>query len=141
MKKIIPNILSFFRIITIPFLIIFTIHNEPYKLIILAILIALSDIFDGALARKWGVGSRFGQRIDFLANKLMLLSLLIILIIAKPHFFYILLTEFIITILNLYFYLKNRFSVNLLIEKIRTWTLFMSIIGNFLSLIWPILIQ
>lgn len=79
-----PNKLTIFRVILIPFFIVFLlVPITPYdKWIALAIFIAasLTDLLDGAIARKYNLVTNFGKFMDPLADKLLVCSALICLI-------------------------------------------------------------
>lgn len=79
-----PNKLTIFRVILIPFFIVFLlIPITPYdKWIALAIFIvaSLTDLFDGKIARKYNLVTNFGKFMDPLADKLLVCSALICLI-------------------------------------------------------------
>ena len=79
-----PNKLTIFRVILIPFFIIFfLIPITSYdKWIALAIFIvaSLTDLLDGKIARKYNLVTNFGKFMDPLADKLLVCSALICLI-------------------------------------------------------------
>lgn len=79
-----PNKLTVFRVILIPFFIVFLlIPMTPYdKWIALAIFIlaSLTDLLDGKIARKYNMVTNFGKFMDPLADKLLVCSALICLI-------------------------------------------------------------
>ncbi len=79
-----PNKLTMFRVILIPFFIIFLlVPITPYdKWIALAIFIiaSLTDLLDGKIARKYNLITNFGKFMDPLADKLLVCSALICLI-------------------------------------------------------------
>ena len=79
-----PNKLTIFRVILIPFFIVFLlIPITPYdKWIALAIFIiaSLTDLLDGKIARKYNLVTNFGKFMDPLADKLLVCSALICLI-------------------------------------------------------------
>ena len=77
--KMIPNILSLFRVILIPFFLIFYFYDQHKLLIVVFLLASISDFFDGYLARKWNVCSAFGAFIDPVADKLLVCSALILI--------------------------------------------------------------
>ena len=67
----IPNMLTIFRIILIPFFAV-SILNEFYTYAIILFTIAgISDVLDGYLARKHNIVSEFGKVADPIADKLM----------------------------------------------------------------------
>lgn len=135
MKKIIPNILTSSRIILTPIIVYLGLTNHIKLLIGLAIIVALTDFFDGLLARKWGVVSEFGAKLDAISDKVLAIGLLIILIIKNHSFFYVLILESIIAILNLYFYLRRGVVNSLIIGKIKTWIVFITIIIGLIDLL------
>lgn len=79
-----PNKLTMFRVILIPFFIIFMlVPITPFdKWIALAIFIiaSLTDLLDGKIARKYNLVTNFGKFMDPLADKLLVCSALICLI-------------------------------------------------------------
>lgn len=79
-----PNKLTMFRVILIPFFIVFLmIPITAYdKWISLAIFIiaSLTDLLDGKIARKYNLVTNFGKFMDPLADKLLVCSALICLI-------------------------------------------------------------
>ena len=74
MRYSVPNILSFARIVLAPLIYQMIITRKPSLLIfslILFVIGALTDYFDGVLARKWGESSSFGSFFDPLADKIL----------------------------------------------------------------------
>jgi cardiolipin synthase (CMP-forming) len=64
----IPNILSFYRIITFPLVLYFAIsHRELIYFVLLAIDL-ITDVLDGYLARKLKLETEFGAKLDALAD-------------------------------------------------------------------------
>lgn len=80
----VPNILTILRLFLIPIYIIFLFSNLEYGLIysiIVFIISGFTDILDGYIARKNNQITKLGTVLDPLADKLMLLSVLISLTI------------------------------------------------------------
>ena len=79
-----PNKLTMFRVILIPFFIVFLlVPGIPAgKWIALAIFIvaSLTDLLDGKIARKYNLVTNFGKFMDPLADKLLVCAALICLI-------------------------------------------------------------
>ena len=81
--KNIPNFLTILRIILIPSIIIcIEADNYNYNLAALTLYIfaCFSDFFDGYLARKFDMESNFGRFLDPIADKILVVSIIIILI-------------------------------------------------------------
>lgn len=97
----IPNFLTVYRVYSIPIILICLIpQNELFNWIALCFyfLACISDFFDGYLARKFKIESKFGQFFDPIADKVLVTSVIIVLIsIDKIYGFLILPALIIIT--------------------------------------------
>ena len=136
-KKYIPNCLTSLRIICTPMIIYLGLTNHYWLLIVVVGIISFTDFLDGFLARKWKVTSAFGAKLDTVADKTLAISLLILLVIKNHAYFYLLLLECVIACINLYFYFKKGVVASLLIGKIKTWAIFLTILFGFLAMIIP----
>ena len=76
----IPNIISMFRVVLIPFIIysFVKLNNIPLTVVLIAVS-ALSDILDGQIARKFNMVSDFGKFFDPVADKATQIALAICL--------------------------------------------------------------
>jgi CDP-diacylglycerol---glycerol-3-phosphate 3-phosphatidyltransferase len=77
-----PNFLTLFRIAVIPFLVYLLTFSEPDTALLAAflfILATLTDAFDGYLARRHKSVSDIGRILDPIADKLLIISTLIML--------------------------------------------------------------
>ena len=79
-----PNKLTMFRVILIPFFIVFLLASlTPYDkwiALVIFIIASLTDLLDGKIARKYNLVTNFGKFMDPLADKLLVCSALICLI-------------------------------------------------------------
>ncbi len=135
MKKIIPNILTMSRLVVIPLIIYLGIHRQILPLIIIAAFIALTDFLDGKLARLWNVSTDLGAKLDTIGDKCLAFSLLIILVVDNPLFFYVFVLECFIAIFNIYVFYKTKTVESLLIGKIKTWFIFITILLGFINIL------
>ena len=75
----IPNFMSIFRIVLLPF-IIWTYWKESYDIAVaLLIVSAITDMLDGVIARKFNMVSDLGKMLDPLCDKLTQAALLVCL--------------------------------------------------------------
>ena len=85
--KHVPNVLTAIRILVTPIVLILLYRNElPGMAIALALflLAAASDWLDGKIARKFEAGSRLGQMLDPLADKVLVLGVFVMLCVIAP---------------------------------------------------------
>ena len=76
----IPNLLSLFRMILIPFIVYFYFTGRYTTAIILLAVSAFSDVIDGPIARHFNMVSDLGKMLDPLSDKLTEGALIICLI-------------------------------------------------------------
>ncbi|MDR1334096.1 MAG: CDP-alcohol phosphatidyltransferase family protein [Holosporaceae bacterium] len=74
MIQLLPNILSFFRLIASVILVSLILKNNFKEAFCLFALAAISDFLDGYIARKFKVSSAFGAMLDPLADKALMLT-------------------------------------------------------------------
>ncbi len=78
-----PNLLTYFRILAVPLLVIFFyVENTASRWLSVAVFIAatISDFFDGYLARAWQQQSAIGRILDPIADKLLVATALLLLV-------------------------------------------------------------
>ena len=90
-----PNKLTMFRVILIPFFVLFMLVDitsvDKWIALTIFIVASLTDLLDGKIARKYNLVTNFGKFMDPLADKLLVCSALICLVeMAKSvrHFSY-----------------------------------------------------
>lgn len=82
-RKNIPNLLTYFRIAVIPLLVLAFYLPPGVGNIVAAflfLLAAISDYFDGYLARNWEAQSTLGRFLDPIADKLLIAAVIIVLV-------------------------------------------------------------
>lgn len=99
MHLTLPNILTLFRIALIPVLFLIFWLDYPWikpACSMLFTLAAITDWFDGYLARKLEQHSNFGEFLDPVADKLMVVAALVLIVGENPSFWMVLLVTIII---------------------------------------------
>lgn len=86
--KYVPNTITILRIVITPVLLVLLLSNtfpgQAWALV-LFILASISDYLDGKLARSFQVGSRLGQYLDPLADKVLVLGTFVALAYLVPE--------------------------------------------------------
>lgn len=83
MLKHIPNALTILRFFIIPFIIYYLVKDEYIFAFIMLALSGLTDVLDGAIARKFNLITNFGKLVDPLADKLTQISVLCTLLFKE----------------------------------------------------------
>jgi CDP-diacylglycerol--glycerol-3-phosphate 3-phosphatidyltransferase len=81
-----PNLLTLSRIFAVPILVFLLWRPAPYDYAITFVLycvVAITDYFDGYLARANGQISRLGQFLDPIADKIMVVAVLVMLMASR----------------------------------------------------------
>lgn len=76
----IPNWLSFIRIALIPVFAVLFVRGHQLVAVIVMICAALTDLFDGKIARKFNQVSNLGKILDPIADKLSQMAIVIVLL-------------------------------------------------------------
>lgn len=77
-----PNTLTLFRVVTIPVIVILMLYPGQLSCLVAAVLFsaaAITDYFDGYIARRFGLVSNLGKVMDPVADKLLVSSAFIML--------------------------------------------------------------
>ena len=77
----IPTCLTLFRVVLIPFFVLafyLPFHWAPFATALLFVIAAVTDWFDGFLARRWKQTTRFGAFLDPVADKVMVAMALVL---------------------------------------------------------------
>lgn len=79
----IPNLLSISRILSVPVFVILMLEPSPVRALIAGIVFGLAsatDWLDGYLARKWEQVTKIGKLLDPIADKILIMSALVVLV-------------------------------------------------------------
>ena len=127
--KNIPNILTILRLLACPLLVyLFAVANYLWILIIF-VLACLTDFFDGYLARKKNFKSNFGKVLDPIADKLLIITVCVLIIIyfgkiiglVVIAFYIIIIREIIVSLLRFNLVDKNKSIDVSLLSKYKTF--------------------
>jgi len=131
-----PNILTFFRIISAPILVVILMSTE-FKMVLVGLTIfiisSLTDFLDGYLARSFNQSSKLGKILDPIADKLLVTCALLSLVSNNIiHEINILAATFIIIreifISGLREYARGNSLTVSFLAKVKTFTQFIAII-------------
>ncbi len=131
----IPNILTTIRLFLIPvFILVFflPIQNNIILAVFIFLMAGLTDILDGYIARKYNLITVYGTVLDPLADKLMLVTVLVCLVISKFIPFWILLVvsikEFLMISTGIILYKNGKVIPSNIFGKISTLLFYLSIV-------------
>ena len=82
-----PNLFSLLRLLLLPFLWAFAFLDLPVHLGCGLTVVVITDVLDGALARRLNQVTEFGSKLDTLADNLVIASVTIWLILLRPSIF------------------------------------------------------
>ncbi|MEX0601624.1 MAG: CDP-alcohol phosphatidyltransferase family protein [Rhodothermales bacterium] len=86
--KYVPNVLTIGRIVVTPIMLVLLYSDTLVGIsgaLVLFVLAAISDYLDGRIARQYKVGSRIGQFLDPLADKVLVLGTFVVFAIMIPR--------------------------------------------------------
>ena len=137
MIKHIPNILTIIRFILIPVILYFIFTGNYILAFVFFTLSGITDILDGAIARKFNLISTFGKLMDPLADKLTQISVLATLVFKEIIPFWILiivmLKEFIMIIGASFLYGKDVVVYSKWFGKLATVLFYFAIVFSLIN--------
>ncbi len=140
MKLTVPNQLTILRIILTPLFIYFYIKNTfDDKLIgtIIFSLAAATDWYDGYIARKLNIVTRWGQFMDPLADKILISSALIVFAYLDYLYWWmvvvIVFRDFLITFIRMYALKRGK---SIITSHLAKWKTFIQMLAVFCLLIY-----
>ena len=71
-----PNTLTLFRLVLVPFFILLYLDGHPYQALAVFCIASMTDMLDGYLARRNNQITSFGKLVDPLADKMLVVSAL-----------------------------------------------------------------
>ena len=139
-QKNIPNILTILRFILIPIILYFIFTGHYLLGFIFFTISGITDILDGAIARKFNLVTNFGKLMDPLADKLTQISVLATLVFQKIIPFWILvvvlLKELLMIIGASFLYGKELVVSSRWFGKLATVLFYIAIVCSFIITSW-----
>lgn len=129
--KIIVNLITTFRCLFVFYLAFLFGKIKNILFLIIASLLFLTDFIDGLLARKYKVQTNYGATMDTIADKMLSIVLIIIIINKVKYLYLILLSEIIIALINIYANIQHKQTKSSYIGKIKMWILSITIILSY----------
>lgn len=133
--KHIPNLLTFLRLISPLFIIPFILCDDYSSAFIVVVIAAVTDLFDGLIARRFNLTSEFGRLLDAVTDKFFSLSLLVPIVKINKIYVILMMLEVLIAVSNYIAYKKNKKPETHKIGKIKTTIEFIFISFCYLSFI------
>lgn len=130
--KQIPNLLTMSRAVgMIPVNILFFTGNAIPAIVLTGMLL-VTDFFDGKIARKYNIQSKFGADLDAICDKLMFLGLSLPLIVSNPLMLINFMMEGIISYVNILGRMKGMDTKTVFVGKVKTWFLSLTLGAGYL---------
>jgi len=140
MKLTVPNQLTILRIILTPLFLYFFVQNSMVDKLIGTIIFSLAagtDWYDGYIARKLNIVTRWGQFMDPLADKILISTALIAFAYLGYLYWWMVITiifrDFLITSLRMYALQRGKSIVTSYLAKVKT---FIQMIAVFILLLY-----
>lgn len=141
-KKQLPNLLTIIRICSPLIIIPIAMSDNLLLTSLIVALVALTDFFDGYLARKWNCSSKIGAWLDAISDKLFAYGVIIPLILKYPFISTaLIILETMITFINFSSHLKGNTPSSKPIGKLKAWSLSITIVLAYLVTTYPNLTQ
>jgi len=130
--KQVPNMLTFSRAIgMIPVNILLLTGNIGLGIGLIGALL-VTDFFDGRIARKWNIQSKFGADLDAVCDKLMFLGLALPLMLGNPMLITNFILEGVISYINVLGRMKGLDTKTVFAGKIKTCFLSLALFVGYL---------
>lgn len=134
-KKSIPNIITFTRVLSLVLGFIYFLNGNYLVSICLYIYGSVSDAFDGYLARKWNAYTRLGSYLDAVSDKFYALSIIILSIINGNYYIIsVAVLELVITIVNYKSLRKNGTTNTVRVGKFKMTFEFLTLLSALIGI-------
>lgn len=125
--KIFVNLITSFRLLFTIYLIVGFNKVSEINFLVSMILLFLTDTIDGFLARRFKVQSLFGSKMDTIADKMLVISLIVLLLKHIKIMWVLLIGELVISVINVLASFQGRKTHAAKIGKIKMWVIAIAI--------------
>lgn len=136
LKKL-PNILTSIRLLLTPIIVILGLTNHFKWVLVLGIIASITDFFDGYFARKFNAVSKTGAKLDAVSDKVFAIAVLLSLLNYRLSFLTLGIFECFLGCFNLYCYYQTKIVKSLMVGKVKTVSLFTTIILAYAHIFFP----
>ena len=130
--KIFLNLLTTSRLILSIMLMLFFKNLSQMKILITIIILFLTDLIDGKIARFFQVQTYYGSNMDTISDKTLSIGLTLLIVSKIPILFLPLIGEIIISLINITGKIIGKKTESSNIGKIKTWVIAITIIISYL---------
>ena len=130
--KIFVNLLTTSRLILSIMLMLFFKNLSQMKILITIIILFLTDLIDGKIARFFQVQTYYGSNMDTISDKTLSIGLTLLIVSKIPILFLPLIGEIIISLINITGKIIGKKTESSNIGKIKTWVIAITIIISYL---------
>jgi phosphatidylglycerophosphate synthase len=139
-KKHIPNILTMIRLLSVPIVIGLFISGNILATLIVASLASFTDFMDGQISRKLNAHSKFGSKLDTVADKTLGTTLALINLMLSPIFILTIALEIMIGFINVYAHTHNKSTKTNQVGRVKTVVLYTTLLLGVATKLVPILL-
>ena len=130
--KIFLNLLTTSRLILSIMLMLFFKNLSQMNILITIIILFLTDLIDGKIARFFQVQTYYGSNMDTISDKTLSIGLTLLIVSKIPILFLPLIGEIIISLINITGKIIGKKTESSNIGKIKTWVIAITIIISYL---------
>ena len=134
-KKQIPNLLTASRLLSPLFILPAALSGNLPLAVLFTAIFASTDALDGFVAKKFNLQSEFGRELDPISDKVFAITLLIPLLVSYPIIITNIISELVISGINVHSRLKGNKPKSSILGKTKTCILYETILLGYLSTI------
>lgn len=138
--KHIPNILTIIRLLSVPFVVYFFISGNILVTLIISSISSATDMLDGQISRKLNAQSKFGSKLDTVADKTLGTTIAVINLMLSPIFLLTIALEGMIGSINMYAHTHDKNTKTNQTGRVKTVILYVTLLLGLLTKLLPYLL-